>query len=1030
MAPGMKIWFALGLALTAQAAVTNVSVGSVTAQQAKIFYTAPDNNACTLAVYDSASNLIPDVNPSLFSGSNLDSRAGNTTNGRVREFVVGQRGQAGVAISGANTYSRSLAASSTYTGQITCNDGSTAPVGSFSTLPIAAGAGWVDPVPSSTDGSGTYLFPTLSTTSRTAYTVDPHTGVLVKNLTLPGDLSGGGAAGSMGTSGMWPMTHPATVNDFQGTAGFHSILTVAGYPALYWIAPSTGETRFLGFLQLAYSSSHWNGVPCNQPGFHPTDPNQFYCVTAMNEAFLGSTTIVKITYTGHTTGNDADMTGVAKGIDTANATITDMMPHSPINRTLEVLEPEFDPTWSTTGLCCNQYLESVQWFHDPASSATESKAAILYWSTGQNYPAWLFIYDPNQTAAMQTARFGSAAGCINNSAVTGSDYTGTAGCITASTPTAFGAAGTGFRYTAFHSFDVGIDDPWLAMTLNPIGQSGYYYQVTIPAGVPGSASTCTLAQPGGNTLPNWPGSSYAAGCSLIVVSSDATLTPSHANWPSVFAAAPGDLLTHTSWTGGAYILTEVMRLVDKGSDGLHWTAQRIWTGQGSAFGGTSYTAVSAGGTLDLLGSTVGGETWWNPVTGVTGMDPLPETHAAHVGAIAGSSCCAGQRWNVVSGYTAQSGSEPTRLTDTTTYPLLAMVDLSFNGFSNYQGSGTTQTNLSESHPSVSVSNPPSAAAFGQVIDARPYLGGYTSSLVPSGTTGTISLVSGQLYRITGLPVRSEYKLISHHANSGNYAVREVSGPSSSLSTTSSSAYQWCVALFAGECYSGSTAGDVYFNAPSVAHQYCNNNWSVLQSGNSVSNDICIDRGQPSINTIQMQSLANDPKGSTVRTLIAGLTPYDTMSNYWNARTLPDGSWAYGEFDAGTPSSYSGELRLFKIPAAPDSDSVDRTHYVPFQVSVPPNAANNVIVQFGYAENGAPTNYYCMPRQEACEVAASTIQTTPFYFASETFSGASCTSGCTITVPAISGRTLYWQILGRNSNGTTANTGAAFSRQIP
>ena len=47
----------------------------------------------------------------------------------------------------------------------------------------------------------------------------------------------------------------------------------------------------------------------------------------------------------------------------------------------------------------------------------------------QNSFGWIGVFDLNQTAAKQQAKFGSAAGCADNPAVTGSSYTGMAGCV-------------------------------------------------------------------------------------------------------------------------------------------------------------------------------------------------------------------------------------------------------------------------------------------------------------------------------------------------------------------------------------------------------------------------------------------------------------------------------------------------------------------------------------------------------------------------------------------------------------------------
>src|SRR5690242_9307287 len=95
------------LATAVHAAITNVRVIGTTNTQATIAYTAPDLTACTWEVSTSPtySPLAHDVDTSLFSGSNLDSRAGSITNGRARQFIAGTR-TAQAASDGTGPYSR------------------------------------------------------------------------------------------------------------------------------------------------------------------------------------------------------------------------------------------------------------------------------------------------------------------------------------------------------------------------------------------------------------------------------------------------------------------------------------------------------------------------------------------------------------------------------------------------------------------------------------------------------------------------------------------------------------------------------------------------------------------------------------------------------------------------------------------------------------------------------------------------------------------------------------------------------------
>ena len=102
---------------------------------------------------------------------------------------------------------------------------------------------------------------------------------------------------------------------------------------------------------------------------------------------------------------------------------------------------------------------------------------------------------------------------------------------------------------------------------------------------------------------------------------------------------------------------------------------------------------------------------------------------------------------------------------------------------------------------------------------------------------------------------------------------------------------------------------------------------------------------------------------------------------------------------------------------------------------PANAdAANAYVQFGYAEWGGPSSYFCTSRAEACVVSAKEVsQKLPFYFAtteSSQIPGAPCAKGCSISVPAISGRILYYQVFFRNASGAVVATGDPAVSVVP
>jgi hypothetical protein len=96
------------------------------------------------------------------------------------------------------------------------------------------------------------------------------------------------------------------------------------------------------------------------------------------------------------------------------------------------------------------------------------------------------------------------------------------------------------------------------------------------------------------------------------------------------------------------------------------------------------------------------------------------------------------------------------------------------------------------------------------------------------------------------------------------------------------------------------------------------------------------------------------------------------------------------------------------------------------------SVNNAIVDFGYQEYGAPQLLNCTTRNDACIAAASAVPSgnQPFYFASENPAGVPCASGCTIAIPAISQRILYYQVKYRAANNAVLAADPVTSVVVP
>lgn len=171
----------------AQGAITNVRVTGTTHTQAILQYQAPDANPCSVQVSEKSdfSTLVNDVDPSKFSGADMDSRGANISSGRSRTFVIGKRAaETGLDL---NRYSRALQVLTQHYFRITCSSTGDTYAGQFRTANLMMGGSYSDPAPVDTTRPGEYAWPTLSLNDRTHTVIDPQTGVLLRQMSLPGD---------------------------------------------------------------------------------------------------------------------------------------------------------------------------------------------------------------------------------------------------------------------------------------------------------------------------------------------------------------------------------------------------------------------------------------------------------------------------------------------------------------------------------------------------------------------------------------------------------------------------------------------------------------------------------------------------------------------------------------------------------------------------------------------------------------------------------------------------------------------------
>lgn len=264
----------LVIASAAPAAITNLSVTGVTNTQAIIAYTAPTAQACTVEVSESPTYtpLVHDVDSTIFSGANLDNRAGSISDGLTRKVVAGKR-TAEIGLNGMR-YSRALQSETPHYFRVTC--GSDIATGQFTTQAIAFGNTFQDPPPSNESGGG-YAWPDLSATDRTQVIIDPQTGAMIKRLTLYGDRvttinneSGMMATGSGWTNAAGAITAVGSGSPATIAGDSQSMLRIAPAVGTYFsgsILTDVGSLGSVNYYQLSLKAWTSNAV-CNSS---PTD---------------------------------------------------------------------------------------------------------------------------------------------------------------------------------------------------------------------------------------------------------------------------------------------------------------------------------------------------------------------------------------------------------------------------------------------------------------------------------------------------------------------------------------------------------------------------------------------------------------------------------------------------------------------------------------------------------------------------------------------------------------------------------------
>lgn len=173
---------------------THVQINGVTATQGIVAYSSPYDCSIEASEGTSIGVLVHDVDSSLFTNANLDTRTGTIPkSGLYHQFVLGTT--SAVKALDNKYYSRALQAYTRHTARLTCPagaaDGNSVSI-SFTTANITSTSFTLPTAEADPLNPGTEAIPTWDWSDRTQKVVDPKTGALIRHMAfIRQELTGG-----------------------------------------------------------------------------------------------------------------------------------------------------------------------------------------------------------------------------------------------------------------------------------------------------------------------------------------------------------------------------------------------------------------------------------------------------------------------------------------------------------------------------------------------------------------------------------------------------------------------------------------------------------------------------------------------------------------------------------------------------------------------------------------------------------------------------------------------------------------------
>ena len=358
-------------------------------------------------------------------------------------------------------------------------------------------------------------------------------------------------------------------------------------------------------------------------------------------------------------------------------------------------------------------------------------------------------------------------------------------------------------------------------------------------------------------------------------------------------------------------------------------------------------------------------------------------------------------------------TNPATLANTTAYTLQTPWNFagkpdSYDGTSTFDGRvySSCSGNGCEKHPTYAqiLGNDNARSWF---VDVHPRLGhgGVGTSAAP--------LVSGKTYIREWQGTKQIHpKFFDLEVYTGFFPFRKADA----ITDSAADSGKFCYAVITNDCFSGSTAGKVYIVFEDFDTRFQGGSQFTCREAEfaGLQGDLCVGNSS-GIGAVTAQwKLPMEGRywhnGTAFRTVSKYARIYRD-SGTENVKVDPEGKFllARGSYYVMPP----------RFPKHIGSRNGSSFAMIPVQSSGGPAGTSTAVIEFGY-----DTNLFCSKNRDGVCIAesASFNGTTPYLFASETITGAPCASGCTVSIPAIHNRVVYYRWKYRDSGGSTIFTG--------